>query len=493
MSQSPESGPAGPGSVSPEPGARAGWSSAGEEPVVRGLGTIRIGDRRVEYRRGAGRLTLRGDDGRPRARLFFSAYELDGAPGDPPRPITFCFNGGPGSSSVWLHLGAFGPRRVDLGEEGFDRAPPYGLVDNPHTLLPVTDLVFVDPVTTGYSRAAEGIDEREFHGVVSDVESVGEFVRLYLTRARRWSSPVYLAGESYGTTRAAALADHLQTRHGIYPSGLVLVSAILDFQTVRFDVGNDLPHALFLPSFAAAAWYHGRSEGGRSRPLAQLLAEVETFAASEYVLALMRGDRLAPADSRRIAEHLARFTGLQPEWIERSNLRIAISRFTKELLRVERTTVGRLDSRYTGADRDAVGESYEYDPSYAAIQGPYSMALNHYVQSELGYSSELAYEILSERVQPWDYRIVQNQYLNVAERLRRALTANPACRVFVANGYFDLATPYFATHHTFDHLHLPQALRSNVTMGHYEAGHMMYVRRADLAALGADLTRFYAG
>ncbi|MBI1382030.1 MAG: peptidase S10 [Planctomycetaceae bacterium] len=456
--------------------------------------TIQTPEGPLEYEYQVGRLVLRTEAGDARAAVFYTAYGLERPePFDPgTRPITFCFNGGPGSSSVWLHLGTFGPRRVDLGPEGFDLAPPFRLVDNPHNLLALSDLVFVDPVTTGYSRPAEGVANSEFHGVLQDVETMGEFIRLYLTREERWASPVYLAGESYGTTRAAALADHLQSRHGIYPSGLVLVSAILNFQTARFDVGNDLAYALFLPSFAATARFHGQVGEDVPGELAEFLAEVEAFARGDYTLALMAGDRLSPVERRAVAERLARYTGLDAEWIERANLRIDISRFTKELLRAEQRTVGRLDSRYLGYDRDAVGERFEYDPSYAAIQGPYSMAQNHYVRAELGYENDLPYEILTGRVQPWDYSNVQNQYLNVGENLRRAMVKNPSLRVFVANGYYDLATPYFATHYTFDHLHLPEALRGNVTMGHYESGHMMYVRVPDLQKLRSDLGTFYA-
>ncbi len=461
------------------------------DELVRGSGSVDFESGTLAYDFTAGRIVLRAEDGKPRASVFHVAYT--GAPQEgSTRPITFCFNGGPGSSSVWLHLGAFGPSRVDLGPEGFDLAPPPRLVPNPHGLLELSDLVFIDPVTTGYSRAADGVDARDFHGVLQDVESVGEFIRLYLTREGRWASPVYLAGESYGTTRAAALADHLQSRHGIYPSGLVLISAILNFQTARFDVGNDLPYPLFLPTFAATARYHGRLAPGVGDELAPFLKEVEDFARTDYTLALMEGDALAPEDRARIAQTLARYTGLDVDWIERANLRIDIGRFVKELCRSERRTVGRLDSRYRGFDRDAAGERYEYDPSYAAIQGPYSMALNHYVRTELGFESDLPYEILTGRVQPWDYSTVQNQYLNVAEHLRRAMTKNPALRVFVANGYYDLATPYFATHYTFGHLQLPEELRSNIQMAHYESGHMMYVRVEDLIALRRDLGGFYA-
>ena len=452
---------------------------------------LQLEDGPLAYESRTGRLVLREESGEARAAVFYVHYRTLGEMEPESRPLTFCFNGGPGSSSVWLHLGAFGPRRVDLGPEGFELAPPPRLVANPHTLLVHSDLVFVDPVTTGYSRAADGVDDSEFHGDRKDVESVAEFIRLFLTRAERWTSPIFLAGESYGTTRAAALAQHLETRHGIYPCGLVLVSSILNFQTARFDVGNDLPYALFLPTYTAIAHFHGRL-AGPERPLADVLTEVEAFAMGEYWSALAQGDRLGEEPRRRLAERLAFYTGLSPEYVLSTDLRIRIDRFVKELRRDEGVTVGRLDGRYVGNDRDSAGEGYEYDPSYAAIQGPYTMALNHYVRTDLGFESDLPYEILTGRVRPWDYERAENEYLNVAEDLRSAIARNRALQVYVANGLYDLATPYFATRYTFDHLGLPEAQRDNVRMGDYLAGHMMYVREADLAELTRQLREFYA-
>ncbi|MEM9802672.1 MAG: peptidase S10 [Planctomycetota bacterium] len=461
-----------------------------DEDLARRSSSVTIDGVDVAYESVAGRMTLREEDGTPRAHVFHVAYLRQDVEDPASRPVTFAFNGGPGSSSVWLHLGTFGPRRVDLGEEGFDLTQPYRLVDNGHSLLDITDLVFIDPVTTGFSRAADGVDDAEFHGQVEDVESVGAFVRLWLTRNDRWASPVYIAGESYGTTRAAALANHLQSSYGIYPRGLVLVSAILNFQTARFDVGNDLPYVLFLPTYTATAWFHGRL-GEDMADLDATLREVEEFALGEYASALMQGAKLAPDRRRAVAERVARYTGLSPEYVERTNLRVHIGRFCKELRRDERVTVGRLDSRYTGTDRDAAGERYEFDPSYAAIEGPYSTLLNAYVRGELGYRNDIPYEILTGRVQPWSYANVENRYLNVGEDLRRAMTTNPNLRVYVANGVYDLATPYFATHYTFDHLFLEPADRDRVTMGHFRSGHMMYVQRASLEALKDDVAQFF--
>ncbi len=446
----------------------------------------------LDYQASAGRLVLREESGKARASIFHVYYRTSDEP-DPERPITFCFNGGPGSSSVWLHLGAFGPRRIDMGEDGFDLEPPYALSDNAHTLLDVTDLVFIDPVTTGYSRAAKDVDDSKFHGQREDVESVAEFIRLFLTREQRWNSPIYLSGESYGTTRAAALAEHLENRHGIYPSGLVLVSSILDFQTARFDEGNDLPFALFLPTYTATAWFHGKlPPATQGLELKAVVQRAREFAGSEYLLALFQGDMLTDERRAAVTDELQALTGLSPEYLDATNLRVRIDRFCKELRRSEGITVGRLDSRYTANDRDSASDGYEFDPSYAAIQGPYTMSLNGYLRGELGYESDLPYEILTGRVQPWNYENVQNEYLNVAEDLRKAMARNKALRVYVANGYYDLATPFFATEYTFDHLGLPAGERGRIAMGYFEAGHMMYVKRSELELLHNDLQAFYA-
>jgi carboxypeptidase C (cathepsin A) len=455
--------------------------------------TVTVDGETLVYDAVAGRMVMRSEDGDARAQLFSVSYLLTDVEDPASRPVTFVFNGGPGSSSVWLHLGAFGPRRVVMDDEGFPLPPPYTHVENEHSLLDLSDLVFIDPVTTGYSRAAEGVDDGDFHGVEQDVQSVGEFIRLWLTRNERWSSPVYLAGESYGTTRAAKLSRHLQGRHGIYLSGIVLVSSILNFQTADFDPGNDLPAMLHLPTYAAIAWYHGRLESdlqqGGLRPL---LDEVEAFVLGEYNVALAQGDDLPQADRERIAARVARYTGLTTEYVLQSNLRVRIGRFAKELMRDERRTVGRLDGRFQGMDADAAGEGYEFDPSMAAIDGPYTAVLNDYLRRELGFESDLPYEILTGRVHPWDYGSARNRYLDVAPDLRRAMTENRALRVYVANGYYDLATPYFATEYTFSHLGLEPELRGNVSMGWFEAGHMMYIDLSSLAQLKADIAAFYA-
>jgi carboxypeptidase C (cathepsin A) len=426
---------------------------------------------------------------KPKASFFFIAYTLEGVTDKTRRPLTFSFNGGPGSSSVWLHLGALGPRRVEMGDAGSLLPPPYHLVDNENSILDATDLVFIDPVSTGFSRPVPGEKAKEFHSFKKDIESVGDFIRLYTTRYQRWNSPKFLVGESYGTTRSAGLSGYLQDRHGLYLNGIMLVSAILQFQTAEFDPGNDLPPVLFLPTYSATAWYH-KKIGPDFHDLGTLLEQVETFALHKYNTALMKGSSLPASEKAEIVAQLARFTGLSTEYISRTDLRINIFRFTKELLRAEELTVGRLDSRFTGFDRDAAGEIFEADPSMSAILGPYTAALNDYVRSDLNFESDLPYEILNPRVWPWSYGDHENRYVNVAETLRKAITTNPSLKIFVANGFYDLATPYFATQYTFNHLGLDSSLQKNISMAYYPAGHMMYVHLPSLAALGEDLVGF---
>lgn len=452
--------------------------------------STRIEGTELDYIARAGTLVLRTEEGKPRATIFFVSYSKEGVADLSERPVTFTFNGGPGSSSVWLHLGAFGPKRVVMTEEGFELPPPYQLTENEFSLLDLSDLVFIDPVTTGYSRAAPGEDPKKFHGVTEDIESVGEFIRLYTTRYQRWASPKFLAGESYGTTRAAGLSDHLQDRHGIYLNGIILVSSVLDFQTLLFDTGNDLPYVLYLPSYAAAAWYHRQLSPDLQRDLKSTLKEVEEFAVGDYLLALWKGNQISEKERTEIAERVAEYTGLTQEYVQRSNLRIRDDRFFKELLRSRGETTGRLDSRFTGFDADSAGERIEFDPSMSAILGPYTATLNDYIRKELGFTSDLPYEILTERVHPWKFGPAENRYLNVAETLRKAMTKNQNLRVFVASGYYDLATPYFATDYTFAHLSLPEELFENISIAYYEAGHMMYIRRASLEKLKKDVADF---
>ncbi|MDX1436993.1 MAG: hypothetical protein R3335_09285 [Anaerolineales bacterium] len=470
-----------------------------KEDVVDTQHSMTIGGAEISYTATAGNLVLKeeveeGDekkDGpKPVASIFYTAYTKNDVEDPITRPVTFAFNGGPGSSSVWLHLGALGPRRVYMDEIGNPPPPPFQLVDNPYSLLDVTDLVFIDPVSTGYSRAVPGEKPSQFHNITKDIESVGEFIRLFLTRARRWASPKFLIGESYGTTRGAGLAGHLQERHGLDLNGIMLVSSVLDFKTLYFHPGNDIPYILYLPTFTATAWYHKRLPDDLQSDLGAALAESKKFAQNEYSVALLKGNTLGADERAAIVRRMARLTGLDPTFIERSDLRVSDSRFFKELLREEGKTVGRLDSRFTGLDRDSAGEGAEHDPSLSMIMGPYTAMLNDYMRRELNFENDLPYEILSSRVYPWSYDKYENQYVYVAETLREAINRNPHLKVFVANGYYDLATPYFATEYTFSHLGLDPSLDANISMGYYEAGHMMYIHLDSLIKLKADLANF---
>ncbi len=312
---------------------------------------------------------------------------------------------------------------MDLDELGNIKPPPFRLVPNEYSLLDETDLVFIDPVSTGFSRAAEGEEPGQFHGFKKDIESVGDFIRLYITRYQRWTSPKFLIGESYGTTRAAGLSGYLQERHGLYLNGIMLISSVLDFTTLIFRPNNDLPYILFLPTYAATGWFHKRLPDIYQQDLYKTLEEVKSFAAGEYTLALMKGEAMGEEEKNHIARKLAAYTGLSEDYIHRTNLRIEIHRFIKELLRDKRRTVGRLDSRFQGVDRDAAGEYSEFDPSMANITGPYTATLYDYVSDELGFKSDLPYEILSGRVHPWSYAEFENQFVNVAETLRSAMSS----------------------------------------------------------------------
>ena len=476
------------------------------EPVDRILTTrheVTINGETIAYNATCGTLILKeeaeksgeaageSEGEKARASIFFTAYTREGVSDPATRPITFAFNGGPGSSSVWLHLGALGPRRVWLGEDGLTPpAPPFHLVENAFSLLDVTDLVFIDPVSTGFSRPVVGEKAKPFHDFKKDIESVGDFIRLYTTRYQRWASPKFLAGESYGTTRSAGLAGYLQARHGMYLNGIMLISAVLNFQTLEFDYGNDLPYIVYLPAYTAAAWYHHRLPADLQGDLHAALREAEEFARGEYTLALLLGDALPAARRRAVVRKLVRLTGLSAQYLEQTDLRIEHVHFCKELRRSENRTIGRLDSRAVGMDRDSIGEYFEYDPSYAVIQGPYTAAFNDYIRRELNFESDLPYEILTERVRPWSYAQHENRYEEVAETLRSAMHQNPALQVHVANGYYDLATPYLATEYTFNHLGLDEALRGNITMSYYEAGHMMYIHQASLEKLKGELAAF---
>jgi carboxypeptidase C (cathepsin A) len=460
---------------------------------------LKIGKREIAYTATCGTVVLKEETEKEgkhegekaRAKVFFIAYTLDETPDRAKRPVTFSFNGGPGSSSVWLHLGVVGPKRVALDDDGFAATLPGRLVDNEFSMLDSTDLVFIDPVGTGYSRMVEGEKVNEYHEYKRDLESVGEFIRLWTTRYGRWASPKYLIGESYGTTRASGLSLHLMQRYGLYLNGVMLVSVALDFQALRFGHANDVPPVIFLPTYAATAWYHKRLPSDlQKKPLRKVLDEVEAFASGEYAAALFQGARLAPKERKAVVAKLARYTGLSPEYIERTDLRIEIFRFCKELLRDEQRTVGRLDSRFTGRDRDAAGEEFEFDPAMVEIYGAYASAMNDYVRGDLRFEADHPYEVIKALYLDWGWKDYANRYIAVGDQLRQAMSMNRQMRVLVANGYYDLATPHFGSDYTIAHLAIPPELRDNISVTYYEAGHMMYIHKPSLRSLAAELRRF---
>ncbi|HEV2175779.1 MAG TPA: peptidase S10 [Terriglobia bacterium] len=469
-----------------------------EKPPVVTHHEIHVGGRTLKYTATVGLMPLTNeqagshDEGKVQAHIFYMAYTLDN-PAAGKRPLTFCFNGGPGSSSVWLHMGAIGPRKVVLEPDGTMPPPPFELEDNQDTWLDQTDLVFIDPVGTGFSRPTKPEYGKQFWGVKGDIASVGQFIRLYLTRNERWQSPLFLAGESYGTTRAAGLSGYL-IDHGIALNGIVLVSTVLNFETLEFTRGNDLPYILYLPSYATTAWYHKKLPPDlQSEDLAKVVAEVEQWAANDYALALAKGDALTAAERQSVVEHLARYTGLSKTYIDEANLRITEDHFTKELLRDQSRTVGRLDSRFEGIDESGVSEGPDYDPSEAAIRPPFTAVFNNYVRSELGWKTDDTYYILGGGFRQWDWGSAGRGFANVSPSLRTAFVKNKYMKLFVAEGYFDLATPFFAVDYTLAHLGLDPSLRGNVSTGQFPVGHMVYIESKSLDKLKRDVAAFMAG
>ncbi|GAA1804778.1 MAG: peptidase S10 [Actinobacteria bacterium] len=490
--------PATPGTVTATHTATTRTSTAAPAPsdaTVTTRHTLRTASGELPYTATTGRIVLREevyDDGvfqgtRAKAEVFLTAYTADDA--DPTtRPVAFVFNGGPGSASLWLHLGLLGPRRVLAGDTGEPAAPPYALVDNAESLLAHTDLVFIDPMSTGYTRAAEGQKPGDYHGYAGDISAIGELIRLWTSRQSRWLSPKFVIGESYGTLRGAALAEHLQGPLGMYLNGLVLISSVLDLSSIDFEnQRNDRAHALYLPFYAATAHRHGKHPG-RSRD--DVVAEAQEYADRDYPWVLSRGSRLTAAERADAVATLARLTGLSEEYVDRADLRIEHWRYFGELLRAERRTVGRLDSRFTGPAASAIAEEMDADPSFDAIDGGYTAAINHYLRAELGYENDLPYERIAERVHPWSYADFEGRPIDVSPLLERAMRRNPHLLVHVAFGVYDGATPPAAAEQVLALLRLPDELRGNIEKAYYNAGHMMYVHEESRVRQSADLADF---
>jgi carboxypeptidase C (cathepsin A) len=455
--------------------------------------SVHVNGQTIGYTTTTGMLPIRNDTtGVIEGGIFFIAYTRDVPGSTGARPISFVFNGGPGSSSVWLHMGAFGPRKVRLNPDGSNPPPPYTYEDNPNTLLDQTDLVFLDPVGTGYSRASHPELGPKFWGLDEDIRAVGEFIRLYLTRYDRWGSPKFLAGESYGTTRAAHLSGYLVDR-GIALNGVVLLSTVLNFEASADERGNDLGYINFVPSYTATAWYHKRLAPDLQRlSLEQVTAQAEQWAETDYAHALMRGSRLSDAERRAVVEQLARYTGLSSGFVEANDLRVSLPRFDQELLRDRHLTTGRLDSRFTAYAIDPGAERGPFDPSEATIRNSFTPVLSEYMRRELGYRSEDVYYILGGGIGRWHFPQAQG-YANVVPSLERAFAKNPDMRLFVAEGYYDMATPYAAVEYTLAHLTVDPKVRENIVTDRFAAGHMMYIDAPSMARLRADLRQFLDG
>jgi carboxypeptidase C (cathepsin A) len=451
--------------------------------------TIRGKD--IPYRAEAGMLPLKEDQGDVKGKIFYVSYERSDIENASDRPIAFCFNGGPGAASVWLHLGLLGPMRIELNDDAYN-PPPYRYVPNAYSLLDDVDLVFIDPISTGYSRSSPGQDPKTFHGVDGDVKWLSEWVRLYTTQKGRWSSPKFLIGESYGTLRAVEMADSLHDNSNYYINGIILISSVLDFQTLdKLDKGNDLPFILALPTNAAVAWYHKRlSPQLQALPLEEIMNFAQAFATEEYSVALLAGDALTRENKQKIADKLSFYMGIPADYIFRSNLRVPQTRFSKELLRSESKVVGRFDGRLTGYSPDTLTEYSNYDPSLNIIIGPFAAVAHSYFDENLKWKHDGEYRVLTSMVQPWDYSRYSNKYLNVTPSLRDLLIGNPDLHVFIASGYYDLATPIYGSVYSINHLNLNEKSQNRIHMKGYGGGHMMYLSVPLLEKLSNDLHHF---
>jgi carboxypeptidase C (cathepsin A) len=469
----------------PAPPAPADDSAKAPTTVTKNA-EVEIAGVKVSYRVVSSKLTLKKDDGTPTASIFHVSYLRD-SPEAAKRPVIFAFNGGPGSSSVWLHLGLLGPKKIHQDGDGTQApVPPARLEPNPDSILDVADLVFVDPVSTGFSRAQKPDDAKNFHGTDEDVTSLADFIRRWTTENGRWGSPKYLLGESYGGIRVSGLADELQSHYGMSLNGVVLLSSLLDFRTLSPSEGNDLAYQVYLPTYTSVALYHGKLKGDRD----ELVRQAHEFAQTDYLLALQKGAALDAPTRERIAKRLSELTSLPVSLIQQMNLRIGPSRFRAELLRSEGKVLGRFDARVAWPSSDPAAPVPDYDPSFSLALGAYSTSMMQYLHDDLGWHEEANYEILTSKVQPWNWGS-DNSYLNLAPRLESAMRDNPHLRVLVMAAGNDLATPADGILYSLDHMmELSQESRAGIQVAHYDAGHMFYLNPPDLKKARRDLVDF---
>jgi carboxypeptidase C (cathepsin A) len=461
--------------------------------------TVKIGAQTISYKATAATILLKNEKEEPTALIYYTAYTRSDAKDMAQRPIAFVYNGGPGSASVWLHMGAFGPKRVVTANAEPTPPPPYKVADNAGSLLDKTDLVFIDPVGTGFSHAVGKAQDKDFWGVDSDVKSLAELITIYVSRNDRWNSPKFLIGESYGTFRSAALSNYLQNHDGMYFNGIVLISSVLDLGTISFNPGDDQAYIFYLPSYAATAWYHNVL-ANRPDKVNSLIDEARQFAQTEYASALMKGSRLSAAEKTDLAKKISRFTGLSEDYLIKANLRVNLPQFMEELQRNRGLTTGRLDARFSGFTYDLLGEFANSDPQSDAITGAYTAAFNSYVRDELKFGQDKKYRTGSDEAGnnwEWKHKVGENYGFpgspNVEGDLIQAMLTNPHLQVEVENGLYDLATPFFATEYTMEHLGLPEKLQKNIHLQYYDAGHMMYLHDEDLAKLKANIGAFLDG